>query len=343
MSMRAVQRDEPEYAIETVAKVYADACESRGPSWYDVDHWELPCNSPLGYEIVDWLGSGKYSDVFTAYRNRDRTALVAIKVLKPVRAQKYNREAKILMNLRGGPNIVELLDIVQHPRTRQYSFIFEYIEEMDSQELFATITPDEAAFYLYELMRALQYAHEYGVMHRDVKPLNIIYDRRRRKLRLIDWGLADFYRPKQRYNIHVASRDFKPIELLVDYQCYDYSLDIWSFGATMAGIIFKQTPFFAGRNDMDMISKISEVLGRDGLQAYLDKYGIPSDPIMKYAVERPNARPWSSFVTDEVRELATPEAIDLIDKCLKYDHTQRITAVDALEHPYFDRVKHLIQ
>jgi casein kinase II subunit alpha len=255
--------------------------------------------------------------------------------------EKYTREAKILMNLKGGPNIVELLDIVHNPRTGQFSFVFEYIDEMDYHDLYGTITPEEAPFYLYQLMRALQYAHEHGIIHRDVKPLNISYDRRRRKLRLIDWGLADFYRPGQRYGIHVASRNFKPIELLVDYQCYDYSLDIWSFGVTMAAMVFRQMPFFAGRDDMDMISKIAEVLGRDGLLAYLNKYGIPAEPIMKQVIGRPRARPWRSFVTDRVRDLATPAALDLIDKCVRYDHMERITAAEALEHPYFARVRHL--
>jgi casein kinase II subunit alpha len=341
MSGRAVQRDDPEYAIETVSKVYPHACQERGEDWYEVDNWELPKNPPDPYELVDWLGSGKYSDVFTAYRNQDYNTLVAIKVLKPVRAQKYNREAKILLDLRGGPNIVELIDIVQNPRTGQYSFVFEHIEEMDYQHLFASITPEETAFYLLQLMRALQYAHEHGIMHRDVKPLNIIYDRKRRKLRLIDWGLAEFYHPKHRYNIHVASRHFKPIELLVDYQCYDYSLDIWSFGVTMASIVFKRMTFFAGRDDLDMISKIAEVLGKDALLAYLNKYGIPAQAIMKNVIGRGKPKPWSSFITEETRGLATPEALDLIDKCIKYDHMERITAEEALAHPYFDRVRHM--
>jgi casein kinase II subunit alpha len=335
MTRRAVQRDNPPYALETVSRVYPTACADRGESWYEVDDWELPTKSPEPYEIVDWVGSGKYSDVFTAYRSQDYTTLVAIKVLKPVRAQKYNREAKILLNLKGGPNIVELLEIVQNPETLQYSFVFEYVEETDCQTLFASIGPEDTAFYFYQLMCALQYAHEHGVMHRDVKPLNVLYDRRHRKLRLIDWGLAEFYHPRQRYNIHVASRNFKPIELLVDYQCYDYSVDIWSFGVTMAGIIFKRMPFFAGRDDIDMISKIVEVLGKDGLNAYLTKYGIPADPIMREVIGRGKPKPWRSFITEECREFATPEAIDLIDKCIRYDHMDRITAAEALQHPYF--------
>lgn len=63
-----------------------------------------------------------------------------------------------------------------------------------------------------------------GIMHRDVKPHNVMIDHENRKLRLIDWGLAEFYHPGQEYNVRVASRYFKGPELLVDYQV---SIAIW--------------------------------------------------------------------------------------------------------------------
>ena len=63
-------------------------------------------------------------------------------------------------------------------------------------------------------------------------------DHSKRKLRLIDWGLAEFYHPGQEYNVRVASRYFKGPELLVDLQDYDYSLDMWSLGCMFAGMVF---------------------------------------------------------------------------------------------------------
>ena len=74
-------------------------------------------------------------------------------------------------------------------------------------------------------------------MHRDVKPHNVMIDHAKRKLRLIDWGLAEFYHPEQEYNVRVASRYFKGPELLVDLQDYDYSLDMWSLGCMFAGMV----------------------------------------------------------------------------------------------------------
>ncbi len=61
-------------------------------------------------------------------------------------------------------------------------------------------------YYIYELLKALDYSHSQGIMHRDVKPHNVMIDHQRRQLRLIDWGLAEFYHPGREYNVRVASR-----------------------------------------------------------------------------------------------------------------------------------------
>lgn len=98
-------------------------------------------------------------------------------------------------------------------------------------------------------------------MHRDIKPHNIMIDAARRRLRVIDWGLAEFYHPGREYNVRVASRYFKGPELLVEYLEYDYSLDMWSLGCMFAGMIFRREPFFHGADNYDQLVKIAKVLG----------------------------------------------------------------------------------
>ena len=84
---------------------------------------------------------------------------------------------------------------------------------------------------MFELLRALDACHSMGIMHRDVKPHNVMIDHPMRKLRLIDWGLAEFYHPGQEYNVRVASRYFKGPELLLDYQVN------WNFLRSYFGLI----------------------------------------------------------------------------------------------------------
>lgn len=95
----------------------------------------------------------------------------------------------------------------------------------------------DVRYYILELLKALDFCHSRGIMHRDVKPHNVMIDHEKRQLRLIDWGLAEFYHPGTEYNVRVASRYFKGPELLVDFQEYDYSLDMWSLGCMFASMV----------------------------------------------------------------------------------------------------------
>lgn len=88
-------------------------------------------------------------------------------------------------------------------------------------------------------------------MHRDIKPLNIVINHEERDLRVIDWGLADYYIPDQEYNVRVASRYYKGPELLVEDRKYHYSLDIWSLGCTFASMLFDIDTFFKGSDNYD--------------------------------------------------------------------------------------------
>ena len=179
-------------------------------------------------------------------------------------------------------------------------------------------------------------------MHRDVKPHNVMIDHEKRKLRLIDWGLAEFYHPHMEYNVRVASRYFKGPELLVDFQEYDYSLDMWSLGCMFASMIFRKEPFFHGHDNYDQLVKICKVLGTDDFQVYLDKYKIELDSHYDVILGRYPRKPWSRFVTPENQHFVSDEAIDFLDKLLRYDHQERLTAQEAQNHPYFDPVRALL-
>lgn len=172
-------------------------------------------------------------------------------------------------------------------------------------------------------------------MHRDVKPHNVMIDHERRKLRLIDWGLAEFYHQGTEYNVRVASRYFKGPELLVDYQEYDYSLDMWSLGCMFASMIFRIEPFFHGQSNTDQLVKIAKVLGTDDLFDWLDRIEIELDAQYDNVLGRFPKKNWHSFVTTENSRFISDDALDFLDGLLRYDLTQRLTAQEAMAHVCF--------
>ncbi|KAG5528511.1 hypothetical protein RHGRI_029260 [Rhododendron griersonianum] len=115
----------------------------------------------------------------------------------------------------------------------------------------------------------------------------------------------------------VVRRYYKGPELLVDLQDYDYSLDMWSLGCMFAGM----------------------VLGTDELNAYLNKYHLELDPQLDALVGRHSRKPWSKFIHADNQHIVSPEAIDFLDKLLRYDQQDRLTAKEAMAHPYFSQVR----
>ena len=169
-------------------------------------------------------------------------------------------------------------------------------------------------------------------------------DPRTRTLRLIDWGLAEFYHAGVEYNVRVASRYYKGPELLVNLYEYDYSLDLWSLGCVLAGMIFKIDVLFHGSDNDDQLIKILDILGMKDFERYLVKYNLKMPKQLKELLaDLPTDRSdWISFINEENQHLANAEAIDLLNGLLRYDHAERLSAAEAMSHPYFNPVRNVI-
>jgi casein kinase II subunit alpha len=320
------------------ARVYADANSRQPKEYWDYENVSIKWGRQDDYAVVRKIGRGKYSEVFDGVCTANNTRCV-IKILKPVKKKKIKREIKILQNLCGGPNIISLIDVARDNQSRTPSLIFEFVNNTDFKTLYPTLSDMDIRYYISELLKALDYCHSKGIIHRDVKPHNVMIDHSKKKLRLIDWGLAEFYHPGTEYNVRVASRYFKGPDLLVDLQDYDYSLDMWSLGCMFAGMIFKKEPFFQGRDNYDQLVKIARVLGTDELFAYLDKYDLELDPRFDGLLGRHSKKPWEKFINSDNEHLVSEEALDFLSGLLRYDHQERMTAAEAQAHPYLKPIR----
>ena len=100
-------------------------------------------------------------------------------------------------------------------------------------------------------------------------------------------------------------------------------------------MIFKKEPFFHGHDNYDQLVRIAKVLGTDDLFEYIDKYNIDLDQRFNDILGRHSKKRWERFVNTENQALVSTEAIDLLDKLLRYDHQERLTAREAMDHAYF--------
>ena len=237
------------------------------------EDYEIPIGYHSDYEILNRLGSGKYSQVYEGI-NIVKDKYVVIKVLKPVKKKKVRREVAILNLLKGHSNIVNLLEVIVDPSSKTPALIYEKIDHVDFRVLFPKLSLNEIKYYLKSILNGLIFAHSKGIMHRDIKPHNIIIDPKNKILKIIDWGLAEVYAKEVDYSVRVASRYFKSPELLLDNTKYDYSLDLWSLGCLMAGLIFKKEPFFHGNDNFDQMIKIVKVVGSESVHSYINKFNL---------------------------------------------------------------------
>merc|ERR1712178_4483 len=281
--------------VASRAKVYADANSVQPREYWDYDALVVEWGEQDDYELIRKLGRGKYSEVFEGI-NANNGEKCVVKILKPVKKRTIKREIKILQNLCGGPNIIKVL--------------------------YPNLSDPDVRYYIFQVLKALDFCHSVGIMHRDVKPHNIMIDHEKRIVRLIDWGLAEFYHPGTEYNVRVASRYFKAPELLVDYKMYDYSTDLWSLGCMFAGLIFRKEPFFHGHDNTDQLVRIVRVLGTEELDAYLAKYNMKLGRQFDGVIGRHARKPWPSFITPRCEYLNSATALDFCDKLLRYDHQE---------------------
>ncbi|RKO82870.1 kinase-like domain-containing protein [Blyttiomyces helicus] len=158
------------YHQTQIARAYPRACEDRPKDYADWEGSNVVMMDGSRYILGPVLGRGKYSTVHDAGTVDGRP--VVVKALKAFKSKKFKREILVLERLRGGPNIIEFYG----------AFINEVIENENWKELYPTLSLKDIRHYSLELLRAVDFAHSKGIMHRDIKPHNIAIDHSRREV-----------------------------------------------------------------------------------------------------------------------------------------------------------------
>lgn len=154
---------------------------------------------------------------------------------------------------------MRLYDVI-HERSGNPALVFEYIDSNDADidDLYKSLSLADIKFYMRELLIALRYLHGAKIIHRDVKPHNVLIDQSRRSLRLIDFGLSVFHTPDADQSI-AGSKAYEAPELLVSHHRYDTKVDMWSTGAMLAALMFRRFPMFVGVKSENVLGQIVKV------------------------------------------------------------------------------------
>eukprot|EP01116_Phalansterium_solitarium_P023601 TRINITY_DN8360_c0_g1_i2.p1 TRINITY_DN8360_c0_g1~~TRINITY_DN8360_c0_g1_i2.p1 ORF type:complete len:255 (-),score=34.18 TRINITY_DN8360_c0_g1_i2:19-687(-) len=148
--------------VKNRSRIYSDVNLHRPKEYWNYEVLNVTWGDQEDYEIIKKVGRGKYSEVFEGM-NVATGAKCVIKILKPVKKKKIRREIKILQNLCGGENIIQLLDVVRDPPTKTPSLVFEHVNNIDFKALYPTLTDYDIRYYIHELLKALDYAHSNGM------------------------------------------------------------------------------------------------------------------------------------------------------------------------------------
>ncbi|CAI5529896.1 unnamed protein product [Closterium sp. Naga37s-1] len=284
------------------------------------------------YEKVEKIGEGTYGVV---YKARDRLTNETI-ALKKIRLEAEDegvpstaiREIALLKEMQHG-NIVRLQDVV-HADRRLY-LVFEYLD-LDLKKHLDTsphIAQDRMIIksYMYQILQGVAYCHAHRVLHRDLKPQNLLIDRQTNSLKLADFGLARaFGIPVRTFTHEVVTLWYRAPEILLGSNHYGTPVDIWSVGCIFAEMI-NQRPLFPGDSEIDELFKIFRMLGTPNDDNWPGVSQLPD-----YKTSFPQ---WTSKDHQSIVPNLEKSGIDLLSKMLCLDPSKRVTAREALEHEYF--------
>lgn len=326
-------------------------------------------------ENIKWSPSGR-----KVQQHQQKPRYVAIKKIyvtsSPLRIL---NELDLLHDLENHDSVCPLITAFRHQD--QVIAILPYFRHVDFRLFFRQMTSEDMRIYFRSLFTALAAVHEHNILHRDIKPTNFLYDPRRKRGVLVDFGLAERHgvdsqpclcqlekaerkkridhsycgthepmvgypkddrRPTLRAN-RAGTRGFRAPEVLFKCTAQSTKIDIWAAGIILLTILAARFPFFNSADDIDAVIELAHVFGRQKMRACALLHGqvfditIPTVQESGYSLEKiilwSNNKQGRNADGQKVK-FEPEEILDFLSRCLELDPDKRISAEEALQHPF---------
>ncbi|KOS18415.1 Negative regulator of the PHO system [Escovopsis weberi] len=284
------------------------------------------------FQQLEKLGEGTYATVFKG-RNRQTGELVALKEIhldsEEGTPSTAIREISLMKELKH-ENIVGLHDVIH--TENKLMLVFEYMDGdlkryMDTHGERGALKPTTIKSFMYQLLKGIDFCHQNRVLHRDLKPQNLLINNKG-VLKLGDFGLARaFGIPVNTFSNEVVTLWYRAPDVLLGSRTYNTSIDIWSAGCIMAEM-YTGRPLFPGTTNEDQIVRIFRIMG------------TPTERTWPGITQLPEYKPtFQMYATQDLRTILPaidPTGIDLLQRMLLLRPELRISAHDALQHPWFN-------
>eukprot|EP00644_Phytophthora_capsici_P018403 jgi/Phyca11/21343/fgenesh1_pg.PHYCAscaffold_91_\ len=304
------------------------------------------------YQPLDAIGQGSYG-VVCSVCNTETKEKLAIKKITPMAGDEWDathtlREIRLMRCLGAHENIISLKDLSMCKEKDELYMMME-LADTDLHRLIQSscpLTEGHIRVIMYQVLSGVKAMHDNGVLHRDLKPGNLLLNKDC-ELKITDFGLARMMPKKAQPGLEQASNDgvsmmteyvvtrwYRPPELmLAPNGSYDGAVDMWSVGCILGELVSRK-PLFPGTDFMDQLTRVFQVLP---IPEPEDRGYVIEKDALKFLSSLPPPVPGALEV--KLGDTASVQALDLLRRLLCFNPKERISADDALLHPFFEGVQ----